>query len=366
MERLKNMGLKHSFFLLSFLCLLSALLLTAGIYLFCEKMKDSYPRGGVVIGYDGSMTELPQPTPEQMDILRLFDMIQVFTVLLVPVCGLGLAGMLFYRWKLKKPINVLKDSAGRIRMHDLDFTVPKISGDELGEVCAAFEVMREELLCSNKELWYQAQERKRLNAAFAHNLRNPVTVLKGTVKMLRQGVGDEQALERLAIYTERIERYIEAMSSIQRLEQMPVCKKSVAVSLLYDELSETANLLAPSLKISVRGNADEERAELDHGLFLTVAENLINNAARYAKEELTIILDRDERYLKLSVTDDGPGYPAWLIKDGPKPFGRADVHETSLGMGLYSSMLLCMKQGGTLTLENAAKQGASATALFAI
>ena len=236
MERLKNMGLKHSFFLLSFLCLLSALLLTAGIYLFCEKMKGSYPRGGVVIGYDGSMTELPQPTPEQMDILRLFDMIQVFTVLLVPVCGLGLAGMLFYRWKLKKPINVLKDSAGRIRMHDLDFTVPKISGDELGEVCAAFEVMREELLCSNKELWYQAQERKRLNAAFAHNLRNPVTVLKGTVKMLRQGVGDEQALERLAIYTERIERYIEAMSSIQRLEQMPVCKKSVPVSLLYDEL----------------------------------------------------------------------------------------------------------------------------------
>ena len=251
-------------------------------------------------------------------------------------------------------------------MHDLDFTVPKISGDELGEVCAAFEVMREELLCSNKELWYQAQERKRLNAAFAHNLRNPVTVLKGTVKMLRQGVGDEQALERLAIYTERIERYIEAMSSIQRLEQMPVCKKSVAVSLLYDELSETANLLAPSLKISIRGNADEERAELDHGLFLTVAENLINNAARYAKEELTIILNRDERYLKLSVTDDGPGYPAWLIKDGPKPFGRADAHETSLGMGLYSSMLLCMKQGGTLTLENAAKQGASATALFAI
>ena len=184
--------------------------------------------------------------------------------------------------------------------------------------------------------------------------------------MLRQGVGDEQALERLAIYTERIERYIEAMSSIQRLEQMPVCKKSVPVSLLYDELSETANLLAPSLKISIRGNADEERAELDHGLFLTVAENLINNAARYAKEELTIILNRDERYLKLSVTDDGPGYPAWLIKDGPKPFGRADAHETSLGMGLYSSMLLCMKQGGTLTLENAAKQGASATALFAI
>ena len=55
--------------------------------------------------------------------------------------------------------------------------------------CAAFETMREELLLTNQELWRQAEERRRLNAAFAHDLRNPVTVLKGTVKQLRQGGG---------------------------------------------------------------------------------------------------------------------------------------------------------------------------------
>ena len=57
--------------------------------------------------------------------------------------------------------------------------------------------MRAELLRSDQELWEQAEERKRLNAAFSHDLRNPVTVLKGTVKLLKEGKQDDQALDRL-------------------------------------------------------------------------------------------------------------------------------------------------------------------------
>ena len=76
--------------------------------------------------------------------------------------------------------------------------------------------MRAELLKANQELWEQAEERKRLNAAFSHDLRNPVTVLKGTIKLIRQGKEDGQAFERLEDYVLRIENYVEAMSGIQR------------------------------------------------------------------------------------------------------------------------------------------------------
>ena len=41
----------------------------------------------------------------------------------------------------------------------------------------------------------RAEERKRLNAAFSHDLRNPITVLKGSVKLLRQGIQDEQTID---------------------------------------------------------------------------------------------------------------------------------------------------------------------------
>lgn len=367
MERLKNMGLKRSFFLLSLLCLAAALLFTFVIWQACIKIGDRFPRGGVAIDYDGIMVELPKPTPEQERILHLLNMVQILTVLIAPVSGLGLAGILFYRLKLKTPITVLRSSTERIRMHDLDFTIPETSADELGEICAAFEMMRGELLRSNKELWRQAEERKRLNAAFAHDLRNPVTVLKGSVKLLQQGAGDEQTIERLETYTLRIERYVEAMSSIQRLEQMPVLPKRIKYSLLQDELRETAELLAPSLTVSVRGE-DMRDVELDHGLFMTVAENLIGNAARFARKKLTITLKKREDHLILSVTDDGPGYPARLIKDGPKPFEKRnekkDEDDTHFGMGLYSSLMMCMKHEGTLTLENMPEGGAKAEAVF--
>lgn len=379
MERLKNMGLKRSFFLLSVSCLSAALLLTFGIYFICGKIAERYPHGGVAISYDGTMTKLEEPTPEQEKFLSLLGRIQTAAMLIVPVSGLGLAGILFYQLKLKKPIAILKTGIGRIQMHDLDFVIPEVSRDELGQLCAAFETMRGELLRTNQELWRQAEERRRLNAAFAHNLRNPVTVLKGTVKQLRRssGLGGEeaQALERLETYTLRIEQYVEAMSSIQRLEQMPVCKKPVDLSLLQSELEETGKLLAPSHRVRVLveddfaldiSAQDDGTVQLDHGLFLTAAENLIGNAARFAEEELTISLVRKGNVLILVVEDDGPGYPAALLQNGPRPFAKMSGDAVHFGMGLYSGMLLCMRHGGTLTLQNGTERGASATASFAV
>ena len=361
MERLKHMGLKRSFVLLAVLCLLAALLLTAGVCAVCSCIAGGYPRGGISIAPDGTIIELEQPSAEQERILRLLGGIQIASIAVLPVAGLGLAGVLFYQLKLKGPISVLQMGTERIRVHNLDFTIPEVSGDELGQVCAAFETMRAELLRSNQELWRQAEERKRLNAAFAHDLRNPVTVLKGTVKLLRRGSADEQMLERMDVYTRRIEQYVEAMSSIQRLEQMPVQCRPVSLPQLGRELEETARLLAPALNLSC-SFPQEGQAELDHGLFLTVAENLVTNAARFARSGLELTMETDGGFLTLTAADDGPGFPQELMQTGPKPFGKRDGGAAHFGMGLYSSQLLCRKHGGDLRLNNC--PGATVTASF--
>ena len=205
---------------------------------------------------------------------------------------------------------------------------------------------------------------------------------------LRQGTADEQALSRLESYTLRIEQYVEVMGSIQRLEQMPVCKKEVSCAVLLEELEETARLLAPKLKVSVC--AGEKAADtvpgqhpeiydsapgqqsgtgtvlLDYGLFLTVAENLLGNAARFAESEIAIRLGIRDSFLTLSVRDDGPGYPNALVQDGPKPFGKMKEDAEHFGMGLYVCRMICMKHGGTLTLKNVQGHGAAATAVFQI
>lgn len=295
----------------------------------------------------------------------MLDITALLGWVLLPVMGLAVAGALFYRWKLKEPIALLLEGTRRVQAHDLDFTLPAVSADELGQICAAFERMRRELLKSNQELWRQGEERKRLNAAFAHDLRNPVTVLKGSVKLLQQDPSDRQALDRLENYTVRIERYVEAMSSIQRLEQLPVRTASVSCSVLRSELEETARLLAPALEVSVSA-PDTGTAQLDHGIFLTVAENLIGNAVRFAHERLEITLALEERTLALAVADDGPGFPDQLLRSGPKPFGKTEAGGSHFGMGLYTSGLLCRKHGGTLRLENSASGGAVAIASLGI
>ena len=365
MERLKNMRLRRAFFLLTLCGLLAALALAALLWIGCRAVSSRYPLGGVSIGSDGVVTPLPEPTPEQWRLLLVLDIISLLGWILFPAAGLAAAGTLFYRWKLKEPIHVLLEGTRRIQAHDLDFTLPNLSTDELGQICMAFESMRQELLKTNRELWRQTEERKRLNAAFAHDLRNPITVLKGSVKILRQNACDMQALDRLENYTFRIEQYVEAMSSIQRLEQIPVQIGEVSWSALRSELEETAHLLALTQAVSI-STPGMGTLQLDHGIFLTVAENLIGNAARFAGQKLEVSLTRKENTLLLSVADDGPGFPNQLLQGGPMPFKKWDENAEHFGMGLYSSGILCQKHGGGLYLENQRSGGAAVTASFQI
>lgn len=363
MERLKNMGLKKSFFLISLVCLVMALLLTMGVYQICGRIADQYPKGGLAIEPGGVMRELPQPSPKQSQILLILDAVWMLAAIILPAGGMALAGLLFYHLKLKKPIAILQAGTERIRNRDLDFSIPEVSTDELGQICAAFETMRGELLKTNRELWRQAEERKRLNAAFSHDLRNPITVLKGSVKLLKQGKADEHTLNRLESYTLRIEQYVEVMGSIQRLEQMPVRMGRTARETIQAELKETAQLLAPEIAVTC-SVPDTESLWMDHGIFLTVAENLIGNASRFARRRMDITFTLEKDTLRLCVEDDGPGLPPSLLERGPKPFDKMEENAEHFGMGLYSSSLLCLKHGGELCLENRPEGGAAVTAFF--
>ena len=364
-ERIKRIGLRGSFFLLALCGLAVSLVLLALLWQGCGAIAARYSNGGYIIGPGGLVERLPSPSPEEARLLELLGDIQLAGCIILPLLGLAGAGALFYRWKLKRPIALLMEGTRRIQAQDLDFSIPQPSRDELGQLCAAFETMRAQLLRINRELWRQGEERKRLNAAFAHDLRNPVTVLKGSVTLLRQGSRDPQLLDRLERYTQRIAEYVEAMGGVQRLEQLPVRPAPIDSAVLAAELAETARLLAPRLTASLSAPAPGPVA-LDHGILLTVAENLIGNAARFGRERLEIALSQEGDTLTLTVADDGPGFPPELLRDGPKPFGRLAEDPEHFGMGLYSSRLLCQKHGGELRLQNRPAGGAAAVASLRI
>ena len=286
------MSLKRALLTLALGNLLAAFVLSVTVFWGCMRLRDTLTPSDtqIIVGAEG-MTEtgLPEPEVAASAAGNLLTVLQFLLPMLFFVAALLLTAALFYRWKLKAPLAILSDGASRIMENDLDFTVSAVSNDELGRLCAAFETMRQSLLENNRLLWRQTEERKRLNAAFSHDLRNPVTVLKGSAKLARQcaEAGNiaqlEENLDRIDTYTDRIEHYVEAMSTVQRLEQLEPKPNDVNAAALSGELQKALSFAADDgrKQLIFHGlTAPPATILLDKELLFQIAENLTANALR--------------------------------------------------------------------------------------
>ena len=105
---------------------------------------------------------------------------------------------------------------------------------------------------------------------------------------------------------------------------------------------------------------------LDSAIVLQVLENLLSNAARFAKAEIALSAKLQDGYLHLIVSDDGDGFSKKDLANATKPFYKA-VSETGqehFGMGLNICKILCEKHGGFIRLGN--RSGAEITAAFRV
>lgn len=368
MDWIKQMSLKKALFTLTFISLSIAIALSVIAFLGCSELRNSIAPQGVTIDpytTPATVTELPTPSERALWWAGMLEILQLVLPILIFVVMILITSLLFYRLKIKEPLAILTDGAKRIMANNLDFTIDMPSLDELGQLCAAFETMRKTLLSNNQELWRQAEERKRLNAAFSHDLRNPVTVLKGSVKLLRQGTQNgkltpellTENLMRIEDYTGRIERYIDAMSSVQRLEQVPLRIESVDWNILVSELKNAVCLIAMDSKINIHFGAAENVKEIlfDKSVLFQIAENLVINALRFANTEICITCSLWNNELNLSVADDGSGFPYTILKNGVQPFQKGNEEADHFGMGLYICSVLCQKHGGSFEIDNGQK-----------
>ena len=231
MEWIKQMNLKKALFAITFINITIALFLSLLSVWGCVILRSQIAPSGVVVEIQSDsavMKQLQEGTTQVAAIYEIISVIQMILPILIYIGALFVTASMFYRLKLKEPLALLIKGASRIIENDLDFTIEAKSQDELGQLCIAFETMRKTLMDNNRELWRQTEERKRLNAAFSHDLRNPITVLKGSAKLAKKCVADGSAeqiadnLSRMESYISRIERYVETMSSIQKLEEIPI------------------------------------------------------------------------------------------------------------------------------------------------
>lgn len=304
---------------------------------------------------------------------------------LAPVLAYGGLGWImfrrFYRVHIAGPMAELAGAAERIAGQDLDFSIERVRGRELGRLSETLEGMRASLLEAQRELWRTAEGRRRLNAAFAHDLRTPITVLKGTVEMaqmrLRRGDGIEAgALEALSAQVARLERYATEMGGLTKLEDRPVEREQVPLGRVVGELEAHARDVVAArgegLVLSVTGdaacsdaaNVDAAAANVDMPLVEEVLDNLLSNACVHASGNIDLSVSACGGELALSVADDGPGFTPEALHRGCDPFFSENKSAEHFGLGLNVSSVLCGLHGGSLELSNRESGGACVTATF--
>ncbi len=287
-----------------------------------------------------------------------------FFYILIGVMG---AVSLFFRVKINTPLQLLKNSAVEIEKNNLEFTIDYNTKDELGVLCNSFEEMRLALEENHKDMWLMAEERRILNAAFAHDLRSPLTVLRGYADFLSLALPKEKydqdkvlaTIEKMSAQIDRLENYVVTMNQVQRLEDTPILPKAISASELIETISDSMNKLANSFgkALYISGDIEKQYLEVDENIVLRILENICLNALEHAKNTVHLQYGIKSNRLYFTCTDDGPGFTTIQLERGPYPFTKGDESHGQ-GMGLYTSSVLCRKHGGNLIIKSGKDGGA--------
>ena len=111
-----------------------------------------------------------------LEVLNFFYNSCLYLYILVCFC---IVGKLFLEAKVKQPLAIITQGLNYINMGDYSHEIIWQSQDEMGSLCREMEQMRAILLKSKKDQWKQQEEQRKINAAFAHDIRTPLTVICG-------------------------------------------------------------------------------------------------------------------------------------------------------------------------------------------
>lgn len=284
--------------------------------------------------------------------------------------GIGAAAAVYYRKKLREPITQLQNGVERIQEDNLDFHIEYDGDDELGRLCCSMEKMRRELRQKHKALWESLEQRKLLNASVSHDLRTPITVLKGYLDYLEKNIPQDKLTEDMLLDTvssmqgavNRLELYVESVRDIEKIENIEIEKRSENVKLLLNELRSNVRQLAGNKEIIISNDITVDKIQIDKGVFFRILENLLQNALRYAEKQVNINLSHKKDFLILTVKDDGKGFSAADLEKATTVFYSNDKEKQHFGIGLSVCKILCEKHGGLLYVGNQKEKGACVTA----
>lgn len=277
-----------------------------------------------------------------------------------------------------KPINRLKTAANFIKNGDLEHSIQTTRNDEIGQLTQAFEEMRIQLNESHNTQKQYEENRKELIAHISHDLKTPITSIKGYIEGIRDGVADTP--EKRAHYVKTI--YTNAVNMDHLIDELFLFSKLDLGKIPFEfEEMDIKNYLMDYIEelsfdlrkqhINVQFEYDPMGCYfvlIDREKFKRVLANIINNSLKYMDKEenhLTLALISTDDKVKIIITDNGPGIPKESMPFIFNQFYRVERSRNKLtggsGLGLSIAKMIIEEHSGTIQVESTLMVGTEMT-----
>ncbi len=292
----------------------------------------------------------------------------LFTILTV------LSGLILSRHfakRMKKELAGLAQVTEKIACNDLDFEVQSSNIREMEDSMRSLEKMKDALKISLQQQWEAEQSRNRQLSALAHDIKTPLTVIRGNAELLTEGElcsEDLFCVQEILKNARDIEQYLDSMRQVLKGQKNRTEQERVSCSDLAWEFKEAACRLGEVKRIPVFLETEEGEHEgeilCSRTELLRAWKNIVSNGLEHTSPGKGIRIEICEKvledpYLVVSVRDYGQGFSKEALIHGAEAFFSGDEsrHDRKhQGLGLSIAENFMKNQGGFLEYKNVEKE----------
>ena len=345
--------------------LLPLLLFSASLYGFSQTQAKHVQESSSQASDSSQMVydiSLPQSSSSQVKLMAK-DMILTATIILV-FTALSV-GLWIYR-SIAVPLVKLKKATKNIKEGNLDFVLEVEGNDEFSQLCQDFEEMRKRLKESTEEKILMDKENKELISNISHDLKTPITAVKGYVEGIMDGVADTpEKMDRYVrtIYnkTNEMDHLINELTFYSKIDtnRIPYTFSKLNVEDYFSDCAEEVGLELETrgIQLCYANYVDKDVLVIADGEQIRrVIHNIISNAIKYMDKQngmkgiIQIRVKDVGDFVQVEIEDNGKGIAA---KDLPYIFDRfyrTDVSRNSSkggsGIGLSIVRKIMEDHGG--------------------
>lgn len=273
-----------------------------------------------------------------------------------------------FKKKITKEMQILKDTTKNILMENLNFKNKYSNIIEINEVLLALDKMKTELNGSLKEQWKMEEIRKEQIAALAHDIKTPLTIIKGNSELLNElelNSDQKEFNDGILNAANNIECYTNSLVEIIKSDkEAAIYKKQIDLEKFIQDIFEQGQSMSINKKIEFIREIKEIPKSIfaDEESLKRAIINVISNSVDYCESNGKILfsVDTNDKNLSFIVEDSGRGFTPEELHSATKQFFQGDKSRNSknhYGMGLYIVRKFIELHNGNIYLKNSDKLG---------